>query len=186
MVVMDKSTVAKAHFHGKRIMKKKIVGEGEQGNFSRECIMCRGFLIKDEKIAVIHESKTDLYQLPGGGLEGEETLRQGCSREMLEETGYVVEISEFPIIQMEEYYGEWKFTGYYFVCETKEYKGTRLTEEEKQKGVILEWMTLDQALAVFGKYESYRDKDPMKYGGLLREYEALKMYLEYKRKREEE
>lgn len=161
-------------------LKKTISGQDRQEPYTKECTGCRGFLFRDGKIALVHEVNTGFYQIPGGALEKGETLKQCCKREMLEETGYVVKVSEKPSIQIDEYYGEWKFTSYYFLCDINKYDGMKLTEEEKQKGAKLEWLDLEEAKQVFAGYEKYRESEPEKYGGFYREYEALKMYEELK------
>lgn len=161
-------------------LKKTIAGQDRQEQYAKECTACRGFLIRDEKIAVIHEVNTGFYQIPGGALEKGETLKQCCKREILEETGYAVKTPEKPSIQIDEYYGEWKFTSYYFLCDIKKYDGVKLTEEEKENGAKLEWLDLEEAKQIFAGYEKYRESEPKKYEGFYREYEALKMYEELK------
>lgn len=168
--------MARAHLQRKLPKYIRIKGEDACETNTKTCAMCRGFLFREDKIAIVHERKTGFYQIPGGGLEDGETLKQCCIREMLEETGYLVKVSEFPLVQIDEYYGEWKFEGYYFACEATGYKGRRLSEEETAKEAVLEWMTVEEALDIFGTYAKYKGKEPAKYGGFLREYEALKMY----------
>ena len=55
----------------------------------------RGIVIRDDgKIAIFNKSNKNEYKLPGGGIEGNEEPKEAFKREVLEETGCVVEILE--------------------------------------------------------------------------------------------
>ena len=45
-----------------------------------------------EKIAIFYKSNKNEYKLPGGGMENDENPEEAFKREVLEETGCVVEI----------------------------------------------------------------------------------------------
>ena len=152
----------------------KILGKDSSENFSKECIGCRGFLIKDNKICIIYEQNTGFYQIPGGALEKGETLEECCIREIKEETGCEVIVEE-PIIRIDEFYGEWKFTGYYYMCKIKQNGERQLTKEEKENGAVVLWLDLEDAFSIFGTYKEYETLEPCKYGGFYREYVALKL-----------
>jgi 8-oxo-dGTP diphosphatase len=52
-------------------------------------------VLVDGKVVLVrraHEPLKGEWNLPGGGVEVGETLREACAREMLEETGLVVEV----------------------------------------------------------------------------------------------
>jgi 8-oxo-dGTP pyrophosphatase MutT (NUDIX family) len=51
------------------MLTKVIVDKNKTEVNLNEYIGCRGFLIKDNKICVIHELNTGFYQIPGGALE---------------------------------------------------------------------------------------------------------------------
>ena len=51
---------------------------------------CRGIVIRGGMILMTYEVNTDQWFIPGGGLEGEETIEACCIRELAEETGFVV------------------------------------------------------------------------------------------------
>lgn len=63
-------------------------------------------LVKDkDKLLTVIPTWNTLYELPGGGIEPAEDIKQGIIREVWEETGYKVEISqEYPF-----YFAEQKF-----------------------------------------------------------------------------
>ena len=43
---------------------------------------CRGIVIRDGLILLSYEVNTDQWFIPGGGLEGNETIQQCCIREL--------------------------------------------------------------------------------------------------------
>lgn len=53
-------------------------------------------IVFDEKglIPILFVSKFNYHKLPGGGIEKDETIKEACEREMLEETGCYVKITE--------------------------------------------------------------------------------------------
>ena len=137
---------------------------------------CRGILVHDGKILLVLESKENKYIIPGGGVEKGETLEQCCEREMLEETGMKVRVGQ-NFLAIEELFDVWKHINHYFVCELIEDTGkVSLTEGEKQAGCVCEWIPLDEALEIFGKYEQYRKTDIAVYGLYKREYAALEAF----------
>ena len=53
----------------------------------------RGVLIDDQlNAAMMYMSEPNLYKLPGGGIEADETREEALLREIKEETGYEAEI----------------------------------------------------------------------------------------------
>ena len=56
--------------------------------------------------------------IPGGGMENDEDEKLCCVREVEEETGFVVEPSDY-VLQIDEYYEDTKFINRYFLCNLK-------------------------------------------------------------------
>lgn len=53
----------------------------------------RGIVIRnDGKIAIFNKSNKNEYKLPGGGMEDDEEPKEAFKREVLEETGCIVDI----------------------------------------------------------------------------------------------
>ena len=135
---------------------------------------CRGIVIRDGLILLTYEVNTDQWFIPGGGLEGAESIQQCCIRELAEETGYIVN-PLFRFLTISEYYEEWLFISHYFICEITGETQRLLTEREAQVGLEPRWIPLQEAVDIFSKHQDYAH-DEMKRGAYLREYEALKAY----------
>lgn len=68
-----------------------------------------GILIDNGKILLIKKSKgayKGLYDLPGGGIEFGETIEEALKRELMEETGVLV--NNFSFVDYNEYFCEYK------------------------------------------------------------------------------
>ena len=56
-------------------------------------LSARGIVVRDDKkIAVFNKDNKNEYKLPGGGIENDENPEEAFKREVLEETGCIVEI----------------------------------------------------------------------------------------------
>lgn len=58
------------------MIKKEILGANRFEHPSKERIGCRGIVIKNSQILLVHELKTDFFMIPGGGHELGETFIQ--------------------------------------------------------------------------------------------------------------
>jgi len=140
----------------------------------------RAIIIKDNKILLSHELNTDIYMSPGGGLEENEELSECCEREVEEETAYLVTAgSEF--ITVEEYCFETLYISHYFPCEIVGQGKSALTPTEIDHGITAEWVEIEKALEIFGKYEEKREDWRSLY---LREFTVLNKYLQKNNHRE--
>jgi len=61
-----------------------------KGTIQRQTIGARGILIDDNKVLLIRHSYLPHWQFPGGGVDVGETFENTMRREVLEETGYLV------------------------------------------------------------------------------------------------
>jgi ADP-ribose pyrophosphatase YjhB (NUDIX family) len=103
-------------------------------------------------------------------------LPQCCIRELAEETGLVVEPGlQFAAIH--EYYEEWLFISHYFVCEITGQTERLLTEREMEMGLEPRWIPVEEAVEIFSHHQDHAHNE-MKRGAYLREYEAMKIYLD--------
>ena len=133
---------------------------------------CRALIIDNDKVLVSYETKTDQYQLPGGGKEMNETDLECVKREVEEETGYVI-IAKRCVLQINEYYEHFKFINKYFIGHIIDKKEIHLTELEKEVGMEPRFIPLIELKEIFSNYEKYRDSNEMRCGMYQREYLAL-------------
>lgn len=133
---------------------------------------CRGIVISGDEILLSYETKEDQWMIPGGGLEEGENLEDCCVRELEEETGYQVKaIRQY--LTIKEYYEEWLFESFYFLCEVTG-EGTRsLTKREIEVGLEPRWIKIEEARRIFSEHQNYAETDEMRRGMYLREYRAL-------------
>ena len=150
----------------------EIVGDNYFGKWDKTRTACRGIIIDGNKILLSYETVTDQWMIPGGGLENGETERACCIREIAEETGCMVETSEC-MLEIDEYYEEWKFISLYYLCKPIGEVQKNLTDREKSVGMELRWIPINKAIEAFSKHNDYATTDEMRRGLYLREYTAL-------------
>ena len=112
-------------------------------------------------------------------MEEGETPEECVIREVEEETGVIVRPVERFLI-LHEYYEEYRYTSHYFICEVTGEGQMALTDEEKRRGLVPEWLPLQEAIDLFSKHESYADESEEKRGSYQREYMALSEYMKYR------
>lgn len=153
----------------------EIYGANAHKTFTKTRVGCRGIVIKDFRMLISHEVNTDYYLIPGGGLEAGETLEECCTREVCEETGYIVNpVSHF--LTINEYYEEYKFISHYFLCDIIGESEQNLTANEIKRGLIPEWISQDKMLELYSKHGDFAITNEEKRGAYLREYTALTEY----------
>ena len=113
-------------------------------------------------IALLHMTKDNYYELPGGGVEPEESLEQGCIRECKEEIGCDVEITgevgktlEYRM-QLERVNASHCFTARVI----GEKGAPTLAEDEVEMGTETIWVAKDKAIELIktGVPKSLYDK----------------------------
>ncbi len=130
---------------------------------------CRGIVVNDGKVLLIHELNKDVYMSPGGGLEQGESLTECCRRELMEEAGLDVSVGEH-LFEIYEYVFDELFIANYFLCEVKGTGKQALTPTEIDHGVTPEWVEIDKAIEIFSHY---KEKTPDHESLYLREYTVL-------------
>lgn len=136
---------------------------------------CRGIVIRNDEILLTYEVNTDQWFIPGGGVEKDECIQECCVRELVEETGCIVEIDK-PYLTINEHYDEWLFVSHYYICNYVGETERTLTEREIEVGLEPRWVSLKEAIEIFSKHQEY--ENDMKRGAYLREYNALLSYVE--------
>ena len=136
----------------------------------------RAVIVRDGEILLSRETRSGWWLIPGGGMEEGETPEACCVRETEEETGLIVRpLRQF--LTLYEYYEEYRYISYYFECEVTGSGRMRLTDAEKQRGLEPRWLSLQEAVDVFSRHQSYASVSEEKRGSYLREYTALQEYL---------
>lgn len=154
-------------------MKKvDIIGANHYEQWTKTRKACRAIIVKDGKMLLSYETQTDQWMIPGGGIENGEEETACCIREIAEETGFLVQPSEC-MLEIDEYYEEWKWVNRYFVCKITGETTIHLTEREKSVGMEPRWLPIDEIKSIFSKHQTYADIDEMRRGMYLREYTAL-------------
>lgn len=149
-----------------------IVGENYFGKWDKTRTACRGIVIDGEKILLSYETRTDQWMLPGGGLEENESERECCVREIAEETGAIVETSDC-LLEINEYYEDWKWVNKYFVCKVIGSTEIKQTKREIEVGMEPRWLSISEIKDIFSKHNLYANENEMRRGMYLREYTAL-------------
>ena len=78
-----------------------------------------------------------------------------------------------------EYYEEYRYGGYCFICEVVGQGKMNPTEVEIKRGIEPKWIPLEDAIDIFSKYQSYAAVSEEKRGSYLREYKILMEYVEH-------
>lgn len=115
-----------------------------------------------EKIAIFNKANKNEYKLPGGGLEGNEDPKEAFKREVLEETGCIVDIIK-ELGTTEEYksLNNFKQISYIFVGKVLEdTQVLNVTQKEKDEGARLIWESPKKSLELITNcYNNLVDSD---------------------------
>lgn len=158
----------------------EIYGKNYAGYSDRLRNASRAVIVKDGKILLSHETNTDLWGIPGGGAEGDETPEACCIREVEEEAGLVA-APRFCFLVVKEYYRNWAYVTCYFVCDNAGSTDRRPTEREAQVGEVPEWIPFEEALEIFSRHEEEDRADEMCRGYYKRDHTALVEYARIRR-----
>ena len=148
------------------MIKAEILGANRFETYTKTRGASRAVIVRDGMILLIYETGSDLWIVPGGGIEKDETPEKCCVREAEEETGnLVLPVQEFTTLF--EYYEEYCYITHYFICEVTGSGRMHLTEAAVHRGVEPKWIPLPEAVEIFSHHQSYEDVREEKRGILL-------------------
>ena len=112
-------------------------------------IGARAVVKKGDLFLMVHQEKDDIYTLPGGGVENDETNEEACIREVLEETGVAVNVIKHTVT-LKEYFSDSRWEHHYFLCEyIDKVAEPNLVEYEIVQQLKTKWMTFDEIMDQF-------------------------------------
>ncbi len=148
-------------------------------------IGARGIVINNNnEIALINKVKKNEFKLPGGGVEDNEDNETAFKREVLEETGCLVDvIDKLGIINEEKSLDNFKQTSHVYIAKViKDINKSNLTKKEKDEKLECRWVSLDEAIKLIDN--CYKELKPSKYENLyhskfivLRDKKILESYM---------
>jgi len=106
------------------------------------------------EIALVSNKVTNLFLLPGGGIEEGEDIVEGTKRECREETGYETEIiREIGITEDYRARDSRHCVSYGFTAKSLSKGPITLAESEAGIGFFMQWVPLSEAIKIFAAQE---------------------------------
>lgn len=101
----------------------------------------RAILLNDkDQVALIHSVNRGWYKLPGGGREKDELARENLERELIEETGYKVDVLQnMGVCRNVRHDWQMAAEAQMYLCRAGEFVGKQQMEDEIEDGDTLEW-----------------------------------------------
>jgi 8-oxo-dGTP pyrophosphatase MutT (NUDIX family) len=111
-------------------------------------------IIKDKRgILLIYIPQKNVYELPGGGVEENETLEEALKREISEETGYKLISIKSKLSEKEEILCDRTNLIHFYDCSVSDIQDqTNLTDEEIKAGMEPVWYDLASAIKNIKNY----------------------------------
>lgn len=150
----------------------EIFGGNYSGEVRKTRVACRGIILDGNDMLLSYETLTGGWMIPGGGLERNESDKECCMREIAEETGVTVEVSDC-VLEIDEYYEDCKWVNRYFYGKAVGHTEMNLTETEQKNGMIPRWLSVAEIKEIFSRHAEYNGVDEMRRGLYFREYTAL-------------
>ncbi|MFA5946062.1 MAG: NUDIX domain-containing protein [Patescibacteria group bacterium] len=116
-------------------------------------------LREDGMIALQHMSNLGYYKLPGGGLDPDENIKDALYREIKEEVGCDIEITnELGVtIEYRNYIDLLQISYCYLAKVAGNINQPELTKEEIEEGLIPMWVSFDEAIRLLQLGSTHND-----------------------------
>jgi len=103
---------------------------------------------KKKEVALMFASKANLHILPGGGMQPNETLSETAKREVKEETGCDVKITDEvgKVIEFRDRISRIQESSCFLAKVNGKCGKPKLTKKEKKSGFQLKWASIDDAI----------------------------------------
>lgn len=103
---------------------------------------------KNNQFAVMYSKKFDFYSFPGGGVKENEDIQTALIREIKEETGCTCDvIEELGYVMENRAYCDYTQISYYFLVTTYDFElHPEFTASEKENKTTVTWNTLDETI----------------------------------------
>lgn len=116
----------------------------------------RAILKHNDDFILVYNKHWNLYTLPGGGVNENESLIDALRREVKEETGFNIKAIKEGLI-LSEYYYDSAWQHHFYYCETDGERDVQsLTQEEKDAGLETVSMSYIDVLDTFLNHETNR------------------------------
>lgn len=134
-------------------------------------VAARAVVLDGKAVALLHVTRDGYHKLPGGGLEGSESILDALHRELLEEIGCQVQDIQL-IAQVNDYRREWDFYQesfcYLAQVKTKDLP-INMTKKELAAGFKVQWVpSIQEAISIIEQ-----DKPTTYEGGFIQKRDLL-------------
>ena len=150
----------------------KITADDREKSGEKTRLACRGLVVEDGKLLLSYGANRDIWMIPGGGLEAGESEKACCVREVREETGYLVKPAAC-VLEIADHFGERRMINRYFPATVVGRAERKLTEMETDMGMEPRWLPIEEAIAVFSRYEEFAGVNELRRSLYRREFTAL-------------
>lgn len=171
MIFLENATTEEKMIGWRRIVEISDADFGfnepkEKTNKTRFCVR---ILLENERgeFCVVKSEKHGYFQLPGGGIEENESIMEALKRETEEETGWLIKDIQpigYTLENREDARNahDWdRSVSFAFSAAPDKQVGVKYTEDELAEGFTPAWMKLNDIIAELEKSEGYIES----YGG---------------------